>query len=1198
MTNHPGKVVTWIAVVVSAQLIGLVRADTLHVPGEHTTIQAAIDAAEDGDTVEIADGTYTGEGNKNLDFAGKAITVRSASGNPALCIIDCEGEGRGFYFHNGEGTDSIVEGLTITNGYANADSPDAQHGGGICCDNSSPTFTSCVIRGNSAYGTYHGGAGGGVFCHGGNPSFTNCTINGNATLSGGGLYCYEDSFPVLTNCTISDNTARSGGGIYCYWDSIPALISCTISENTAENFGGGLYCRYYGNPSLNNCTISGNSAISCGGGVYCYTSSPALNDCTIRNNSASGDESNGGGLYCINDSNPTLSNCTVTENATDSSGGGVFSTGCSPVLSNCRVSNNSSLYGGGTGYNGGNPTLINCIISGNIAYKNGGGIHCINNNSLTTTNCTIIGNTAHGEGGGVYCNSSNPTLTNSILWGDVPEEVYIYSGNPEVAYCNVQGGWTGEGNIAVDPQLAFATDFHLMSDSPCIDAGTNVPPGELPDDDYDGNPRPLDGDGDADAITDIGAFEFAPTAPAIALVPEEFEFFAPEGGGNPPTQTLSMRNCGAGVLNWEITGQPAWLMVTPSSGESSGEVDEITLSVDISTLSYGSYNAILDVLDAQAGNSPRQVLVNIHISTMLYVPDEYGTIQAAIDSATVPGDVVEIADGTYVGTGNKDLDFCGRTITVRSASGNPELCLIDCENEGRGFYFHSGEGPDSIVKGLTIMNGYVDNNSPGAGDGGGVHCDSYSSPTLADCSIVMNTAQFDGGGIHCNFRSSPTIINCTINGNASNGNTGRGGGGVYCWGSSCPTLTNCTISDNSAYHGGGIHCYSRCRSTLSNCTISGNCARGDGGGVYCCSNSHLKLDNCTIVGNSSVDTGGGICCEYSCKPAINNCAIRDNSSEAWGGGIYFDTSYSPTLVNCTISGNSANSGGGVMCSDGSPTLSNCSISGNVAFIEGGGVLSRSSSSPTIYSCTISGNIAYWNGGGVYYYQCSPMLTNCTISCNWAENRGGGVYCSSNSSPTLTNCILWGDTPQEIYVGSSSPVVTYSNIQDGTGESWFGEGCIDVDPLFVDPDGPDDDPNTLEDNDYRLASGSPSIDAGDNTAVLFDITDLDGDGDIDERTPFDLDYKPRFVQDPYTEDTGLADLPLYRYIVDMGAYEYQYCFGDLNGDDSIDIADLAELLGHYGIQEAATYEDGDLDGDCDVDIADLAELLGVFGTICE
>jgi hypothetical protein len=209
-----------------------------------------------------------------------------------------------------------------------------------------------------------------------------------------------------------------------------------------------------------------------------------------------------------------------------------------------------------------------------------------------------------------------------------------------------------------------------------------------------------------------------------------------------------------------------------------------------------------------------------------------------------------------------------------------------------------------------------------------------------------------------------------------------------------------------------------------------------------------------------------------------------------------------------------------------------------------------------------------------------------------------VCCTTSSSPNLTNCILWGDAPQEAYVSTGTPVVTYCDIQGG----YTGVGDINLDPLFVDPDGPDNDPATWEDNDYRLAAGSPCIDAGMNSAVPVDTLDLDGDGDTSEPIPFDLDGLPRFVDDPATADCPYVpgtcgDAP----IVDMGAYEYQGLLplGDLNCDGVVDVEDIAAFA--LALVDPAEYQTeypgcdparADLDGSGAADGLDIQLFIDV------
>jgi hypothetical protein len=199
---------------------------TIQVPGDYQTIQAAIDASVDGDTVLVADGTYTGEGNKNLDFNGKELTVQSENG-PLKTIIDCENDGRGFYFHSGELEDAVVTGFTITNGRVR------DQGGGIYIGNSSPTITNCIIINNIAASNGNNSQGGGIYLgNAGSPTIANSVIVRNTSnYLGGGIYFYN-ARPNIINCTITRNVAVDGGGIYVRYKPAPTLINCILWGNT------------------------------------------------------------------------------------------------------------------------------------------------------------------------------------------------------------------------------------------------------------------------------------------------------------------------------------------------------------------------------------------------------------------------------------------------------------------------------------------------------------------------------------------------------------------------------------------------------------------------------------------------------------------------------------------------------------------------------------------------------------------------------------------------------------------------------------------------------------------------------------------------------------------------------------------------------------------------------------------------------
>ena len=298
------------------------------------------------------------------------------------------------------------------------------------------------------------------------------------------------------------------------------------------------------------------------------------------------------------------------------------------------------------------------------------------------------------------------------------------------------------------------------------------------------------------------------------------------------------------------------------------------------------------------------------------------------------------------------------------------------------------------------------------------------------------------------------------------------GGGMYNIESN-PTLTNCTFSGNWAYDGGGMF-NKESSPTLTNCTFSDNWAEIWGGGMWNYRSSSPTLTECTFNGNVAGQDGGGMDNRYNSSPTLTNCIFSGNWAERWGGGMSNLGGSSPALTECTFSDNSADwHGGGMFNKESSPTLTDCTFSGNSARDDGGGMSNWYESSPTLTNCTFSGNSTSYSGGGMSNYESTPTLTNCTFSDNSADDGGGGMYNYGDDSPTLANCILWGDTPNEIG-GSANPVVTFSDVQGG----WPGEGNIDKDPRFV--TGPLGD-FYLSQKRAGQDKNSPCVNKGDGTA---------------------------------------------------------------------------------------------------------------------
>ena len=301
-------------------------AEILNVPDEYETIQQAINAAQDGDEIIVAPGTFF----ERIHLLSKAITIRS-SGGPDLTVIDATGLNQAAVTcTNQEGPDTRLVGFTVTGGTV-----------GMLIEDSAPTVANCVFTEND---------GDGMYCDAGDPILTKCrfALNGGCGLysmaSGPGLEgCAftQNALSGMSNkslagatlrgCTFAGNTASLGGGMRNVDSCTAVLIDCTFTENHASHFGGGMFNDYDCSPTLTNCTFRGNSTLLDGGGM-CNVggeSGPTVTNCTFSGNSAI---RNGGGMSNWGGA-PTVANCILWGNE----GGEIHDDASSSVVTYCDV---------------------------------------------------------------------------------------------------------------------------------------------------------------------------------------------------------------------------------------------------------------------------------------------------------------------------------------------------------------------------------------------------------------------------------------------------------------------------------------------------------------------------------------------------------------------------------------------------------------------------------------------------------------------------------------------------------------------------------------------------------------------------------------------------------------------------------------------------------------------------------------------
>ncbi len=673
------------------------------------------------------------------------------------------------------------------------------------------------------------------------------------------------------------------------------IINCVFNGNSGNPTYGGAIQFNKSNSLLINVVIRNSSCSVNGGGIYANNSNPKLIDCTIENNSAT---VQGGGIYIENATDSLLKGCVLRNNTAQIGAGALFQRSSVIVRNSQFKQNNATSEGAGLYLYSGSPSIYNTIFNMNTTNGRGGAIYGAYCNS-TVENCVLYGNRAgtsgQNQGNGIYKYNGYILVKNTILWNNGQELGGFDSST--VFNCDIKdGSYNGvNGNISVDPKFVNVElgDFHLLTDSPCIDAGTAQAIELL---DIDGEARPSNGfvdigideviDDDDDGLPNYWenryGGNFDPLADDDSDNLTNFQEYLYQT--NPlltDTDNDGLRDDEELLVYFTDPNNP------DTDGDGLSDGDEILVYLSDPFISDTDNDGMIDGWEAQYGLNPvvndayanldNDFLTNYEEYVLgsnpndntsplsIYVDIDYATggdgsqgapfntIQDAIDIIPVNGSaVVVIAGGIY----NENLNLSPAGAVALYAGPEDKVVLrahpydyaITCKNR------------DAI---LIVKNIFIEYGK------GGIFCS--NAPMIVVNSHIRRN--FGSGIVLDTNNKMVKIINSSITHNKA-----KSGGGLWCYESS-PEIINSVISYNDAIEGGGIWASSS----------------------YSARDSAPKIFH-SIIMNNTATTGGGI------YVGVYDLALRVRNSVIWGNGKDLFGGTSAMLRYCSIQDGSFVSG--------------------------------------------------------------------------------------------------------------------------------------------------------------------------------------------------------------------------------------------------------------------------------------------------